>query len=314
MTICGLPYGYISLTEDDICELVFAPPYISSFVSNMLTDQGFVRNNIITAEGIEYYRQKYLVVNHPNISEGRVQMVFVFDVTNVSTGSLILKLNCTPPKNIKFEHNRSQRLRLLDSELAQCVSDLEHAVNHDLISINFAGDLSGEQMQFLNSLHSNVPPFANLKIPPTNNPASIAKKVFISYVRLNSPAIDKICKEFQKNSIEYWLDRNNIDPGKFWKDAIKNAIKNGAFFLACFSAEYASKAETHMNEEIILAVEQLRLKQFDSGWFIPIKLSKCDIPDIPIMAPRTLNDIQAVMLYENWEDGIRRIVEVIKKT
>ena len=63
------------------------------------------------------------------------------------------------------------------------------------------------------------------------------KRVFVSYVRDNSDDVNRICEAFWKNGIRYWVDRNQIEPGKIWKQAIRNAIGEGAFFLACFSGE-----------------------------------------------------------------------------
>ena len=63
------------------------------------------------------------------------------------------------------------------------------------------------------------------------------KRVFISYIRENSDQIDQICQVLQKNNIEYWLDRDQIDPGKLRRKGIREAIKKGAVFTACFSQE-----------------------------------------------------------------------------
>ena len=71
------------------------------------------------------------------------------------------------------------------------------------------------------------------------------KRVFVSYVRDNSDDVNRICEAFGKNGIEYWLDRDQIEPGKIWKQAIRDAIGNGAFFLACFSDEYEKRTETY---------------------------------------------------------------------
>lgn len=139
------------------------------------------------------------------------------------------------------------------------------------------------------------------------------KKVFVSYVRDNSDEIDKICEEFRRNNIEYWLDRDQIEPGKLWKVAIKDAINEGAYFLACFSKEYEEKNVTYMNEELLVAIDILRKKHFDSGWFIPIKLSECEIPEMDIGAGKTLNDIQCLNLYKDWETGLQRLIDVIKR-
>ncbi|MFA4919831.1 MAG: toll/interleukin-1 receptor domain-containing protein [Thermodesulfovibrionales bacterium] len=139
------------------------------------------------------------------------------------------------------------------------------------------------------------------------------KKVFISYVRSNSEAVDRICKELKNNNIDYWLDRERIKPGILWKTAIKEAINDGAYFLACFSREYEEKADTHMNEELILAVDILRRKHFNSGWFIPIKLSACNIPPYDIGAGCTLQDIQYLEFHKDWDAEIRRLIDIIKR-
>lgn len=139
------------------------------------------------------------------------------------------------------------------------------------------------------------------------------RKVFISYLRCNSDQIDLICKAFKENDIDYWRDKDQIEPGKLWKTAIKDAINNGAYFLACFSKEHEAKTETYMNEEILVAIDILRKKGFNSGWFIPIKLSECEIPPHDIGAGKTLQDIHYLNLYEDWEKGLERLVDIIKR-
>jgi hypothetical protein len=137
------------------------------------------------------------------------------------------------------------------------------------------------------------------------------KHVFISYVRENKEQVDRLCHDLESQGVKVWLDRNSIKPGARWKDAIREAIRKGDFFIACFSKEYTSKTKTFMNEELTLAIEELR--QYDSRreWFIPVLLSECEVPNRSIGAGETLKDIQHVPLYEDWEDGIKRILSVI---
>jgi hypothetical protein len=141
----------------------------------------------------------------------------------------------------------------------------------------------------------------------------IKRQVFVSYVKENSLLIDRICNVFTDNDIEYWRDKKDIDPGKFWKDAIKTAINNGAYFLACFSKASNDREETYMNEELLDAIEILRTKKYDSGWFIPIKLSQCEIPSIPIGAGRTLKDIHYLSFHEDWDTELKRLIDIIKR-
>jgi hypothetical protein len=66
-----------------------------------------------------------------------------------------------------------------------------------------------------------------------------------------------------------------------------------------------------MNEELTLAIEELRQYPTNRAWFIPVKLSNCEIPDRNIGAGETLRDIQWVELYEDWEKGIKNILKVV---
>jgi hypothetical protein len=136
------------------------------------------------------------------------------------------------------------------------------------------------------------------------------RHVFISYVRENQKLVDRLCQDLKSLGVKIWLDRNDITPGIFWEDAIQNAIRDGAFFIACFSEEYNKRISTHMNEELNLAIEILRKRRRGQVWFIPVVLSG-DVPDWEIFPGRTLQSIQWVPLYEDWDAGIQRILSVI---
>jgi len=138
------------------------------------------------------------------------------------------------------------------------------------------------------------------------------RHVFISYVRENSEQVQRLCEDLSKHGVKVWLDRNEIKPGQRWQDAIRQAIREGNFFIACFSSEYRSRPKSYMNEELTLAIDELRKYVNDQIWFIPVLLSECDVPDRSIGAGDTLLDIHWVPLYENWEIGLKKILSVIK--
>lgn len=135
--------------------------------------------------------------------------------------------------------------------------------------------------------------------------------VFISYVREDLPAVDKLCKVLASRGIEIWLDRKSIDPGVRWKQAIRRAIREGSFFIACFSDHYMTRSVTYMDEELTLAIEILRQHKTDVAWFIPVKLSNTNISDRDIGAGETLQDLQFVDLAQDWDRGVQRILELI---
>ena len=138
------------------------------------------------------------------------------------------------------------------------------------------------------------------------------KRVFISYVNENFLIVDLLYQALDSRGIQIWLDRNNIAPGLRWKREIRRAIQQGAFFIACFSQEYDERDKTYMNEELTIAIEELRQRPTNQIWFIPVKLNECEIPDRDIGGGETLRDLQHVNLYEDWDSCIRRILEVIQ--
>lgn len=136
--------------------------------------------------------------------------------------------------------------------------------------------------------------------------------VFISYVRDNVTQVEKLLKALTEAGIEVWIDRDHIKPGTRWQTAIKEAIADGAFFLACFSKESRSRSRSYMNEELTQAIEELRQRPADQSWFIPVKLSECEIPDRLIGGGETLCSIQWVELYKDWDRGVKTLLSVLK--
>jgi 5S rRNA maturation endonuclease (ribonuclease M5) len=105
--------------------------------------------------------------------------------------------------------------------------------------------------------------------------------VFISYVHQNRDVVDRLAKELRNRGVTVWLDRDDIEPGARWRDAIKKAIQTGKFFVACFSREYSERNQTHMNEELTLAIDELRARPSEKTWFLPVLINETHIPSPP---------------------------------
>lgn len=136
--------------------------------------------------------------------------------------------------------------------------------------------------------------------------------VFVSYLSSDYEKVEQLCRALEKRGVETWLDRDELQPGQRWKEEIKEAIKQGAFFLACFSSAYQSQQSTYMNEELLLAIEELRLRPTDRAWFIPVLLDSCEVPDRAIGGGESLRDLQWVDLSQNWATGVERLVKVLR--
>jgi hypothetical protein len=130
----------------------------------------------------------------------------------------------------------------------------------------------------------------------------------MSYLREDQSTVDRLVATLRDAGVQVWLDREQIKPGYRWQAAISAAIADGAMFVACFSSNYVKRATTYVNEELTLAIDELRKRPVDRAWFIPVLLDKCQVPDRRISAAESLRDIQWIDLSENWEEGVRRLI------
>jgi tetratricopeptide (TPR) repeat protein len=140
-----------------------------------------------------------------------------------------------------------------------------------------------------------------------------AGHAFISYVREDSHQIDRLQQTLQAAGIPVWRDTADLWPGEDWRVKIRRAIADNALiFIACFSKASLSRSKSYQNEELVLAIEQLRMRPPDYPWLIPVRFDDCEIPDRDIGSGRTLASIQRADLFGDRNDeGIARLVAAI---
>ena len=136
------------------------------------------------------------------------------------------------------------------------------------------------------------------------------KHVFISYVIEDQSSVDRLSKELRYRGVKVWSP-GEILPGHRWLQSISNAIKEGAFFIACFSEHFLSREKNVMNEELLIALAEIRRRHANATWFIPVRLSDCEIPALATRPGETLLDLQRVDLYDDWQSGIENIFRTL---
>ena len=134
--------------------------------------------------------------------------------------------------------------------------------------------------------------------------------MFVSYVQENRELVARLVQELRSRNVNVWFDRDALPPGVFWRDEIRKAVSGHEYFLACFSQEYATRERTYMNEELELAIEEIRLRG-TAPWFIPLLFSG-EVPDRSIGGGRTLRDIQFVDFRSNrWLEAVEQIAGAV---
>jgi TIR domain/UTRA domain len=138
---------------------------------------------------------------------------------------------------------------------------------------------------------------------------------FISYVREDSDNADWLQWTMESAGIRVWRDTADLWPGEDWRAKIRQAITADAlFFVACFSRNSLARDVSYQNEELVLAIEQLRLRHPDQPWLIPVRFDDCAIPDLDIGGGRTLGSIQRADLYgDRREAQAARLVEIVAR-
>jgi len=133
---------------------------------------------------------------------------------------------------------------------------------------------------------------------------------FLSYLHANARDVGRLAADLRENGVQIWLDRDDIRPGEIWQESIRSAIRNGAYFVACFSAEYEQRDTTYMDEEVAVALEELKTRAGGS-WFLPVRLSPFDLSRKRKRGMAALSTLQWVDLWENWDRGIRQLLDVM---
>lgn len=146
-----------------------------------------------------------------------------------------------------------------------------------------------------------------------SEPSNVAGHAFISYVREDSRRVDQLQRILEAAGIPVWRDTADLWPGQDWRANIRRAITNDALvFLACFSQLSLSRARSYQNEELLLAIEQLRLRPPDDPWLIPVRFDESDIPDRDLGGGRTLASIQHADLFgDTFGEGAARLVAAV---
>jgi hypothetical protein len=136
---------------------------------------------------------------------------------------------------------------------------------------------------------------------------------FISYVREDSQQVGRLRARLEAAGVPVWLDTDKIAPGDDWPGKIRRAINDDALvFVACFSANSVSRAESFQNEELNQAIEQLRRRQPTNPWLIPVRFSDCQIPNLDIGGGRTLSQLSYVDIFgDREEEGAKQLIKSV---
>lgn len=141
------------------------------------------------------------------------------------------------------------------------------------------------------------------------------KRAFISYVMEDRPLAIKLQGALEAAGINVWLDKEELWPGQDWKTEIRKAIRSDSVgFLACFSEQSLARQKSYQNEELILAVEEYRLRPPGAQWLFPVRFAEVAPPDFDLGAGRTFSDLHFSDLFgESDQENLVRLIVTLNR-
>jgi hypothetical protein len=135
-------------------------------------------------------------------------------------------------------------------------------------------------------------------------------------VREDFDTVKRLCDELKAAGIEVWLDKEDMrsQGGARWKNVIEAAIRDGDYFIACFSDAYWEKIKKKpfINTEIRWALDLLDEMLPEARYLLPVRLCDCDVPAYPIgRRDETPHDLHRIDLFPDWDDGIQQLIACI---
>jgi hypothetical protein len=134
--------------------------------------------------------------------------------------------------------------------------------------------------------------------------------VFISYVHEDRKVVGYLKQILEMNDISVWLDKEMLQPGVMWKTAIENAIRGGIYFLSVHSKARQARERSYANEELVVAIDEFRMRPPSKMWLIPIVIDDCSVDDRPLGGGMKYSDIQRCDLAK-WSVGLRKLLAAL---
>ena len=101
-------------------------------------------------------------------------------------------------------------------------------------------------------------------------------KVFISYASEDIKIVKTICRFLESKKIDFWFDKDSLQPGQNWELEIERGISSADAVIAFISSKSVKK-EGFIQKELRLVHNRAFEKPEGTIFIIPIKLDACDV-------------------------------------
>jgi hypothetical protein len=127
--------------------------------------------------------------------------------------------------------------------------------------------------------------------------------VFLCYAHNDRETVHNLYRRLTENGVRAWLDSQSLQPGQNWQREIRKAILNSDVVLVCLSQKF-NEQHGYRHEELKLALEKANLLEAGEIFIIPVRLEKCDMPEL-------LSHLHRVDVFET--GGYKKLLRALKR-
>lgn len=102
--------------------------------------------------------------------------------------------------------------------------------------------------------------------------------IFLSYAGEDREKVKDLYRQLSDAGYKPWMDKIDLIVGQEWEPAIKKAIREADFFVACLSKQSVNK-RGFVQKENKEALDIWKEKMNYDIYFIPVKLEECEVPE-----------------------------------
>ena len=136
--------------------------------------------------------------------------------------------------------------------------------------------------------------------------AETRPRVFLAYATEDVAVVERLFQALETEGFAPWMDRRKLLPGQHWKRALRQAVAESDYFIACFSSASVRK-RGGFQEELREALNCALAMPLEEIYLLPVRIEPCQIPE------EIRREVQYVDLFPSFQRGLEKVVETIRR-
>ena len=133
--------------------------------------------------------------------------------------------------------------------------------------------------------------------------------IFVSHTREQSAAVRRLLTELTSRGFSLATNRHTVPPGKRVQAAVERSMTEATGCLVCFSTRSDGNID-YDADDVALANLHPTADGDAASWLIPVKLTRCELPDISF-GGSPAKQLAAIELHADWDAELARLLAAL---